>query len=227
MGYVLHNRLGSGGFPIEVMLSICGLEHTYDPIDSVPGSDLGNLVDHVNKWGQVPVLETPDGDAITETAAIIAYLDQTEPACRAGPHLWNDNPGQFLRWSVFLSVNVYESVLRRIYPPRYIDLQGCSQDDAKDLTTRLGRAARDRAHGALALVEDHLGDRPFLLGDRMSAADLYLAMVTAWHRRHPDLPRIAALAERVASHREVRDIWQRNFEDRLGEQWQNAAPPWA
>ncbi len=226
MTYVLHNRLGSGGFPVEVMLSISGLDFTYEPIDSVPGSDLGNLVDHVNKWGQVPVLETPNGSAITETAAILAYLDQTEPACRAGP-LWNDDPGQFLRWSVFLSVNVYESVLRRIYGPRYIDLNGCSDEQIKDLCTRVGRAGRDRAHQALLLIEENLGQRPFLLGDRMSAADLYLAMVTAWHRRHPDLPRIAGLTERVATHRGVREIWQRNFGDRLGEQWQDTAPAWS
>ncbi|MEO1491506.1 MAG: glutathione S-transferase family protein [Pseudomonadota bacterium] len=227
MPYVLYNRLGSGGFPVEVMLSACGLDYTYEPLDSVPSSDLGTLIDHVNKWRQVPVLETPDGQVITETAAILAYLDQTEAACRAGPHLWNDSPGQFLRWCVFLSVNVYESILRRIYGPRYIDLTDCSDEDAKALCTRVGRAGRDRAHQALLFVQENLGDKPFLLGERMSAADLYLAMVTAWHRRHPDLPKLASLAERVATHREVRGIWQRNFGHRLQEQWQDTAPEWS
>lgn len=227
MPYVLHNRLGSGGFPVEAMLSLAGLDFRYDPIDSVPGAPLGARVHHVNKWGQVPALETPDGQVITETAAILAYLDQTEAVCRAGPHLWNDNPGQFLRWSVFLSVNVYESILRRIYMDRYIDIADCDEAQARDGSDRVARAGIARAHQALCVIEEVLSGQAFLLGDRMSAVDIYLAMVSAWHRRQPDLPNCARLTEKVASHVGIAPIWHKNFGTRLGENWDQSQPPWS
>ncbi len=226
MTYVLHNRLGSGGFPVEVMLSLCGLDYHYEPIDSVPGTPLGERVHHVNRWGQVPVLVTPDGQTVTEVAAILAYLDQTEPDCRAGPHLWNDNPGQFLRWCVFLSTSVYESVLRRAFSDRYIDLADCDADEAEALKKRVADAGYARAHQAYTLIEDVLQTQAFLLGDRMSAADVYLAMLYAWHRRQPDLPNCARVAERVASHAEIHDIWKKNFDSRLKEKWNEALPHW-
>ena len=226
MPYVLHNRLGSGGFPVEVMLSLSALDHSYEPIDSVPGTALQEQVHHVNGWGQVPALETPGGDIITETAAILAYLDQTEPACRTGP-LWNDNPGQFLRWCVFLSVNVYESILRRVFTDRYVDFSGCDEPTARDMTARVARAGRDRAHQALSLIEAELDGRPFLLGPRMSAADVYLAMLSSWHGRQSDLTDVAALTERVACHARIAPIWAKNFAGRPAERWDQCRPAWS
>lgn len=34
MSYILHNRLGSGGFVVEATLALAGLEYVYEPIES-------------------------------------------------------------------------------------------------------------------------------------------------------------------------------------------------
>jgi glutathione S-transferase len=51
------------------------------------------------------------------------------------------------------------------------------------------------------VIADELGKRPWLLGDRFSAADLFLMLVIRWGRgmtRPPrTIPALGALAERV------------------------------
>jgi glutathione S-transferase len=51
------------------------------------------------------------------------------------------------------------------------------------------------------VIADQLGDGRWLLGERFSAADLFLFMLVRWGREMPNppraLPRLAAHAERV------------------------------
>ena len=50
MGYVLHNRLGSGGFAVEVALELAGLDYVYEPINSKPNTSVKEHIDHINPW---------------------------------------------------------------------------------------------------------------------------------------------------------------------------------
>ena len=234
MTYVLHNRLGSGGFLVEAMLSVAGVPFRYEPLDSAPNTPVRPLIEHVNPWGQVPVLETPDGRVLTECGAILLYLVEREPACRDGPHLFvprDDGGGRAgeahagssaacLRWTVFLSANVYEGILRENYPRRYFEPLG--EDDVDtEIAERVRRSARRRTHAAFALLEEHVidGEGDFLLGKRLSPVDIYLAFLYAWHNKQPDLPKCTAITRRVATHELIRPIWERNFSDRLDEKW--------
>ncbi|MEM6546305.1 MAG: glutathione S-transferase family protein [Pseudomonadota bacterium] len=235
MKYTLYNRLGSGGFVVEAMFALADIGFDYEPIQSKPSRPLGASIDHLNAWGQLPVLVLPDGRKMTEVAAIIAYLAQVEERCRMGPHLWVDDLAAFLRWSVFLSVNVYEAVLRRIYSDRYfvglgevvaegVDMPGI--DFGATMTASIRKSGRNHAHKALRHIESEIAAERFLLGSRLSPCDLYLAMLYAWHNRQPDLPKCAEITARVATHAIVNPIWQRNFGDRLDEKWHEGGPLW-
>ena len=86
MSYILHNRLGSGGFVVEATLALAGLEYVYELIESKPNTPVQEHISHINPWCQVPVLEIPNGKILTEVAAIICYLAQNENTCHSGPH---------------------------------------------------------------------------------------------------------------------------------------------
>lgn len=225
MAYTLHNRLGSGGFAVEAVLALSGADYSYTPIESVPSTPLGEKITHINPWGQVPALETPDGKVVTETAAILIYLAQTEAGVRDGPHLWNPDPPSLLRWQVFMGVNIYEGVLRGTYPDRYFDA-ALVAGDREAVIASVKSAARKRNHDAFAMIEDEVEQDRFILGPRMSACDVFLAMLYAWHRKQPDLPNCTAIAEKVACHRVVNPIWEKNFDARLEEKWHRARPLW-
>ncbi|MEM8862945.1 MAG: glutathione S-transferase N-terminal domain-containing protein, partial [Chloroflexota bacterium] len=186
MGYVLHNRLGSGGFVVEATLELAGLDYTYEPIKSEPSTPVLEKIGHINPWGQVPALVLPNGAVLTEVAAMICYLAQQESGCHNGPHLWNTDHASFLRWSIFMSVNIYEGILRRSYPERYFDLSSIS--DAEPSTNNLvvdpsikstmsksvQMSAKKRVHNAFLLLEEVIQKDEFLLGPKMSSCDIFL-----------------------------------------------------
>ncbi|KIC45888.1 hypothetical protein RA28_09480 [Ruegeria sp. ANG-S4] len=227
MKYRLHNRLGSGGFVIEATLAAANIDFAYEPIESTPNQPLGPQLDGLSSWGQVPVLELKDGTRLTETAAILAHLSYAEPALKHGPTLWIDNHPLFLRWSVFLAVNAYEGILRKSYTHRYFDgapnapdsTDGTRTEVEAQMTAAIRKAASDKVHAAFKCIETETADHKYLLGDRLSACDIFLAMLYAWHNQKPDLPKCTWITTQVATHDDIRPIWQRNFHDRLDFKW--------
>lgn len=208
MTYRLYNRLGSGGFAVEAALVYGGVDHTLELVDSPPSTPMPEHFRAINPWNQVPALITQDGTLITETGAILIWLAARHPDL--GPQSGSDEHGAFVRWIVFLSANIYEGVLRQTYPERF---------GAEDTVKVVARAARDRNQQAFELIEAALDGRETLVGDAISAADIYTAMLTAWHRDLSALPRVTALAEKVAGHPAIAPIWQKNFDHRLDRKW--------
>ena len=120
MTYKVHNRLGSGGFAVEATLEFSGLPYEMVLLPSVSDTPLPAEFTAVNPWRQVPVLETPEGRIITETAAILFYLLDRHEKCRNGTTLRIGDTITFYRWTVFMAVNIYiyEGILRISYPDR-------------------------------------------------------------------------------------------------------------
>lgn len=228
MVYTLHNRLGSGGFTVQATLETAGIDFDYVPLNSSSNSPLGSLVKEFNPWGQVPILELADGTRLTEVAAILAHLSCTEPNVRNGPDLWIDNHPSFLRWSVFLAVNVYEGILRNSYTDRYVsqlpivpDEPGLEKAEHFNALAieRVRDAAKQRLHQAFHCIEYETAGFAFLLGDRLSPCDIFLAMLYAWFNQKPDLPKCTWITTQVATHPKIRPIWAQNFQKSLDFKW--------
>ena len=94
----------------------------------------------------------------------------------------------------------------------------------------LGRASLGRSvdlpehQAAFKLLEEHVlakneEGHTFLLGERMSPVDVYLAFLYAWHNKQADLPGCTEITRRVATHEVIGPVWERNFRDRLDEKW--------
>ena len=209
MTYKIYNRLGSGGFAIQAALTMVGAPHEMIFIESTPSTPLPDSYRKINPWGQVPALITEDGTLLTETGAILIWLAGRHP--ELGPDPWSDEHGTFVRWIVFMSASIYEGVLRQTYADRYT----VSADGIADVKS----AAADRNHAAFLLLEDHLQGRYGVAGTPLSAADIYLAMLTVWHRRRDELPNCSALAHQVAGHPAIKPIWHQNFSHRLDKTW--------
>jgi len=210
MSYTLYNRTGSGGFAVEAALTLAGQPFELISIESAPSTPLPDSFREINPWGQVPVLVLPDGTKVTETAAILIHIATRYPGIDVGPEPGTPEAAQLLRWTVFLSVNVYEATVRRIYSELF------RSDQFGGVGVRA--AAIRRNDDAFALLDGELETSGFLAGDRMSVADVYLAMLYSWH---PGIPRngCAALTHRVAAHDKVAPIWRRNFDHRQKIKW--------
>ncbi|MEM6390502.1 MAG: glutathione S-transferase family protein [Pseudomonadota bacterium] len=219
--YRLHNRLGSGGFAVQAALTLAGIDFDYEPIASLPNDAVANKIGRLNPWGQVPVLELETGARITEVAAILGYLAQSEPTMAEGPALWVDDWPSFHRWTTFLAVNVYEAILRRSYPERFFTaLEGEASDEMNAvMRAQVCDAANARCHQALLCLEAETAGHDYLLSDRLSPCDLFLAQLYAWHNPKPDLPKCTWITRQIATHAAIRPLWKQNFERFLDVKW--------
>ena len=174
MTYRLYNRVGSGGFVVEAALELAGAPYEFLELDSRPGTPLPESLREINPWGQVPTLVLSNGSILTKTAAILIHFTACHPDKGLGPSPGTPAHAAFLRWLIFTNVNIYEAVLRRSYPFRYT-----TDPDAHDATREASIA---RMAEALAVLEKAIRTGPLLLGDTMSLADIYIAMLFIWFR---------------------------------------------
>jgi glutathione S-transferase len=122
----------------------------------------------LNPWGKIPTLE--DGDLVlTESAAICLHLAERFPDARLAPPVGTRERSELYRWLLWLTNTVQPAELRQMYPDRF------GRDGVKD-------TAEAELHGHYALIDGHLADREWLVGDERTVADLFLFMVTRWGR---------------------------------------------
>jgi glutathione S-transferase len=126
------------------------------PYELVPIAYGGAEHQAINPFARIPVLEH-EGRTIAETLAISGYLDEAFP----GPSLQPTDLGERTRMRTWMGVcadYVYREVVRglpRREPPSAAQLEA--------------------AAAVLAKVEQMIHDGPFLLGARLTLADVYLA----------------------------------------------------
>ena len=113
----------------------------------------------LNPMGAIPVLQLEDGRALPESHAILAYLAE------GTPFLPEDRfeRAQALRW-LFFEADYIQSSIATL---RHWRLTGRSARNAAMIPPREATARR-----ALAALEEHLTERPFLAAGRLTVADI-------------------------------------------------------
>jgi GST-like protein len=178
----------------------------YEEVDYGAGSATRERLLGVNPLGQVPALILPDGNVMTESLAIVHYLNDVAPRAGLVPAKADPARVPFLRWSTFLIAAVYPTFSYGDEPAKWVeDVKG-----AKQL-----RESTDRHREAQWLrVEEVAGD-PWFLGTKANALDLYIAVMTRWRPGRKwfaaNTPRLVAIAERACALPGVADVVRRNF----------------
>ena len=157
----------------------------------------------LNPLGRIPAL-LADGQPIAESGAICLWLADRHPQTGLAPSPEDVLRAPYLQWMFFLSNTVHATLMQYFYPQRYIE------DPAQhDAAKRAGMAA---AGDWFAEIERHLsGNGPYLLGDRISAADFYLFMLVRWGRHFDNppasLPALGAFMQRLFERPAVKDAF--------------------
>jgi GST-like protein len=203
----LYGSQGSGSVAVEAALTLLDI-----PFDLVEGATWAEpaareRVAPVNRMRQIPTLVMPDGEVLTESAAILVHLADAHPHARLSPRTDDPRRAQFLRWMVYVSSAIYS--LHWIKP----DVRRIGAPES-------ARAAVvDAVHERIAFcwhaMDEQLQPGRHLLGDELTVLDLYVNVVSRfgpWRERfHREAPRMSPCVRRVDEEPRLAPLWQRRF----------------
>ena len=136
----------------------------------------------INPNGWVPVLLWESG-AMYECAAITVFLCDRHSDARLAPTVDDPARALFLQTLVYFSNSVQNAYQLTYYPDRFVDTPA-------DEPSAQQRGIR-RLRETWSVIDDQIGDSQWVLGDRFSAADIYLFMLTTWLRSSKGHPSVS------------------------------------
>ena len=157
------------GAPNAVRVEVIALEKGVElDIVDVTASLRGDYLE-VNPLGQVPALETDQGELITESLTICQYLD----AVSGAPYLFGSTPEERAR------IGMWERRSEHLLLIPSIEFGHHTHPMFAQSITQFPEWAKTllpRASQMIDLMADRLDHNPFLAGDDISAADFTAAL---------------------------------------------------
>ena len=205
--YKLWGRAGWGSSLVEAQLAWYGLPFAFESVgDLFKEPHARAKLEKVNPLAQVPTLVMPDGSVMSESAAITLLLADVAGSDSLVPAPGAPERAAFLRWLVFIVANIYPTFTYADDPSRFVSVNA-----ARDPF----RAATDSYAQRLWRQVDGAARGPWFLGERFSALDIYLGVMTRWRPKRgwfeSEAPRLFAIARRADQVPELAEVWKRNF----------------
>jgi glutathione S-transferase len=171
--YILYGGDFTRAALVQWMLDKGGIAYELRKIDIVRGEHRSPWFLAINPAGLVPVLVTPEGEVLSEAAALLLYLAERHQLTALAPDPTDPQRGLFLS-SLFFVATEFQAEMKRFHFPHRYSLR--TEDN-------LPTQAKSKALiiSRLEAVNTRLAARgPHLLGDRFSLADFYLCFWIAY-----------------------------------------------
>lgn len=198
---------GAGSTLVEAGYALAGVDLRIEYMDyEQPGPEQDRLI-RLNPLRQVPTLLRADGQLMTESAAILLHLAETQPQARLMPEPHGPRRAEFLRWLLFLNAAIYPTFTYGDEPGQWVEGEAAA--------AQLRASTDRRRENGWRQLERGLEPAPWLLGADFSLLDLYVGVMSRWRPRREwfarECPRLHAVALAVDARPELADIWKRNF----------------
>ena len=187
--YTLYYSPGTASLVVHWLLIELDLPHELRLVDFDSKQQKSPEYLKLNPSGVVPTLIV-DGKVLTESSAIVMHLADAHPDARLAPPVGSMERASYYQWMFYLANAVQPNFRSWYYADEVAGTDHC--EIVKDM-------ARLRLEACFANLDAHLSaNGPFLLGERMSAADFQLTMLMRWSRNLPKQaiawPHLARLA---------------------------------
>ena len=205
MTYKLFYALGSAAMGTRVILEEIGAP--YELIQTTIAMDKPRPQEQLalNPNGWIPVLLWGE-KAMYECAAITVFLCDRHPEAALAPAIDDGERSLYLQTLVYFSNSVQNAFQLSYYPDRFADTPA----DEPSAQRRGNRRLRETWN----VINDQICGNKWVLGERFSAVDIYLFMLTTWlrtSRGHPsvdEFPNVKRVAEAVLSRKSVQFVYQ-------------------
>jgi glutathione S-transferase len=193
----LYYSPGACAMASHIALEEAGADYESIAIDLKTGAQKTPQYLAINPAGVTPALVTDEG-VLTENLVIMGYVAQTHPEAKLADTDSRFRFGKMQAFNGFLASSLHPAVGRVLFarPP----LEG----EAKAMALEAALAKYD-------LVEHHLFQGPWVMGERYTVADGYLSVFTRWLRERDLLeparfPRLDAHLTEVQARPAVRRV---------------------
>lgn len=197
---------GCGNAIVEAAFTVAAIPIDYEEVDYSNDSPTRARLLSVNPLAQVPSLVLPDKRVMTESLAILHYIDDRAPGAKLIPAKGDPAREAFYRWAVFIVAALYPTFTYGDDPKKWVP----DDEGAKAL-----KESTNRHRENLWKQLDSVAGSPWLLGNTFSALDLYCAVMVYWRpgRKWFDAnaPKIMAIAKRAAASDAVAPVIAKNF----------------
>jgi glutathione S-transferase len=192
LAVLLYDSPVSGNcYKVRLLLAHLGIPYERRTMDVVDRSNRQDVLGGLNPALRVPTLALDDGRPLAESGAILWYLGEGTRFVPEDPY----GRAQVLQWMFFEQYDHEPAIAVARF---WLAYSGRPDEFADRLPERTAAG-----HRALAAMERHLDGRHYLVGDRLSLADIALYAYThVAHEGGFDLepyPALRAWIDRVAS----------------------------
>jgi len=147
----------------------------------------------INPKGQVPSLQLPDGQFLSEGLAIMQYLVDQRPDSDLASTARGAEKYRVLEWMSFIGSDLHKGGFMPLF-------KKTTPDDYRPL-------ARQLVVSRMKLLDEHLADRDYLTGPVFTIADAHCYAIAMWTHYHDiDLapwPNLSAYLERIGQRASV------------------------
>ena len=160
----------SAAYAPHILLEDVGAVYEAIKIDFAGGEQRSAPYLQINPKGRVPSLITDQG-ILTETPAILAYIAQTHPEQGMAPET-------AFEFAVAQAFNCY--IASTVHVAHAHKHRGARWADHASAHAHMRAKVHQNMTDCAAVIETHYLQGPWVLGNRYSMCDPYLALVTRW-----------------------------------------------
>jgi len=186
--YILYGGDFTRATLVQWVLEEGSIEYELRKIDIQKGEHRTAEFLAINPAGLVPVLITPDGEALYEVAALMVYLADRHQLTDLAPAVSDPRRGLFLSTVFHIAANI-QSEMKRFHFPHRFSLRTEDNAGIQDLAKALVLSRLDVMNTRL------LKSGPYVLGTRFSLADFYLSFWIAYLDRDGVCKRFPSIAK--------------------------------
>jgi glutathione S-transferase len=188
--YILYGGDFTRSVLVQWVLEEGGLEYEFRNIDILKGEHRATDFLAINPAGLVPVLITPEGQALYETGALMVYLADRHGLTGLAPPVTDPSRGLFLSTIFHLASDIQSEMKRFHFPHRFSPRR---EDDA-----RIQDLAKSLVLSRLAVMNERLAQSgPYTLGTRFSSRGLLFELLGGMARPRRGLQQAATDSQAV------------------------------
>ncbi len=149
-------------YKIALLMSLLEIPHDWIDIDILKDETKSPLFLAKNPSGKIPLLELDDGRCLAESNAILNYL-------ATGTDFLSEDPFEYAKiqqWQFFEQYSHEPFIAVARFIARYL---GLPDDRKADYESK-----QEGGHKALRVMDQQLSITPFLIGSRLTTADISL-----------------------------------------------------